>query len=81
MGTRRLCELPPPKVTQQLVGRLEAAVEVETFGVPTGFEPVGLPNGPLIPKHLGLATQLTMAPKEVVLRRSAAKLRRVPCHS
>jgi hypothetical protein len=23
------------------------------FGVPTGFEPVALQNGPLIPKHLG----------------------------
>jgi hypothetical protein len=30
---------------------------------PTGFEPVGLQNGPLIPKHLGHANHLLLAPK------------------
>jgi hypothetical protein len=40
---------------------------------PTGFEPVGLQNGPLIPKDLGHANHRFHLSKGVVLRRFAAK--------
>jgi hypothetical protein len=40
---------------------------------PTGFEPVGLQNGPLIPKHLASANNCVDTSKSVVLRHFAAK--------
>jgi hypothetical protein len=42
---------------------------------PTGFEPVRLQNGPLIPKCLGHANHRFRPTKAIVLRRSAANLR------
>jgi hypothetical protein len=42
---------------------------------PTGFEPVGLNNGPLIPKYLDSRDHVFEPIKPLVLRRFAAKLR------
>jgi hypothetical protein len=66
----------PARVKSLPAGDVKARVIFKFMASPTGFEPVRLTNGPLIPKQLRHSNDSFQPLKHSILQRFAAKLRR-----